>query len=78
MKAPNLAMLGHVLSLGAVLLLTACGGPKVVHIAVPFDAAKARAMLQPGANEVVGSAYLKLSTGAIISCAGADRILQVM
>lgn len=66
MRAPCMRLSAFV----GALLLFACGGKEAVKLPVRFDAAEARAMLKPGSNQLVGSAVLRLSSGAVISCAG--------
>jgi hypothetical protein len=52
-----------------LLLLGACGAPQLVRLSPPFDSVKARRMLEPGTNQIVGTALMWLSSGGVISCA---------
>lgn len=58
-----------------VWLLGACAGRSPGAITVPFEPARARAMLAPGNNRIVGRALLWLSSGGVISCAGETATL---
>lgn len=54
----------------AVITLAACSTSGPVRIDTPFDAARARAMLAPGTNQVGGRIMVGLSGGARVTCAG--------
>lgn len=58
-----------------LLLLEACGGPQLVRISPPFNPAAARKMLEPGTNQIAGTALMWLSSGGVISCAGDSATL---
>ena len=47
-----------------------CASKTPIRIGVPFDSSKARAMLQPGSNQVSGRIMVQLSSGTLVSCAG--------
>lgn len=59
------------LSALVAVVLQACAvahPPVIIH--EPFDAAQAKAMLQPGANTLTGSALIRQRGGGIVTCAG--------
>ncbi|MEY2681435.1 MAG: hypothetical protein RL661_1666 [Pseudomonadota bacterium] len=58
-----------------LLLLGACEGPQRVRISPPFNPAAARKMLEPGTNQIVGTALMWLSSGGVLSCAGDSATL---
>jgi hypothetical protein len=53
----------------ALIMLNACSSPGPARIAVPFDEAKARAMLLPGTNQVNGRIMVGLGSGMLLTCA---------
>lgn len=52
-----------------LILLNACASSGPTRITVPFDEAKARSMLLPGANQVKGRIMVGMSSGALVTCA---------
>lgn len=58
------------LLLAAALLMGGCGGQQAVRISAPFDPGQARRLLEPGTNQIAGTALMWLSSGGVISCAG--------
>lgn len=64
-----------VATVGAALLGCAAPAPSVRAINVPFDVARAKAMLQPGANTITGSALIRQRGGGVVTCAGSKVTL---
>ena len=54
----------------ALACLTACTAPAPTRVPATFDPIQARRQLEPGSNEITGSAVLWLSSGGVVSCAG--------
>jgi hypothetical protein len=60
--------------LAALLLgsLVGCRASAPLPIAVPFDQAKARALLKAGNNQVTGRIMVALASGTLMTCANSS------
>lgn len=64
--------------LAAAVIATGCAQMQqrpTVEIRVPFDAAEAERMLQPGLNTIKGNAFLRQRGGTVVTCAGSGVAL---
>lgn len=60
----------HIVAMVAAILPLAACAPTPVRISIPFDEAKARAMLAPGTNQVSGRVRVEQENGTLVSCTG--------
>lgn len=71
MRSPGI----HCLWVLVIGVLAGCASGVKPQAIAPFDAAQAKKGLSPGANSIHGAAYLWLSTGGLLSCAGESATL---
>lgn len=69
----------RVLAAAAAALLAGCAAPSVQPVrspyvdyvvGAPFDEPQAKALMQPGAGKVTGSAFMRQRGGGVVTCAG--------